>query len=107
MLTENKLTSLLLVKEKLEDTVRRWGPIQILLDDGFPDTELSVMVQAIAETLSEYTGPLQHHDSIVSELEDFVFTIMEEHGVYLEEDVLGELSKKIIKLHNSHVRAQL
>lgn len=104
MAVSNNSVSAPPIGSQIEEAVRRWSPVQMLLEDGFPEEEVDVLTRSIVETLAEHESLIQHHDLIVAELEDFIFYVMEQHEVYLEDNVLEELSKKIISLHNQRLR---
>ncbi|KAH9386947.1 uncharacterized protein NEMAJ01_1843 [Nematocida major] len=88
-----------------EDVFAGWAPMGDIISEGLSEKDLLVICSAISETLSEH-GIISRGDSITDDLEDFLYDVLEEFGVSVAEDILGELLQKILHAHNGAVRGR-
>ncbi|OAG31195.1 hypothetical protein NEDG_01608 [Nematocida displodere] len=80
-------------------TIKSWEPMKMMIEDGFPEEEIEIIAKTLSETLESYKK-ISKSDSIVEQLEDFLFQVLEEYEILLDDDVLCEFSKRIISFHN-------
>jgi len=73
-----------------------------MLEEEFPEEEIQSLSKIIEQTLLPYSA-IKKSDEIVKDMEEFIFDVMEEHGVYMDDSVLSELSHTIIRLKNNIV----
>ncbi|KAI5171505.1 hypothetical protein NEFER03_0827 [Nematocida sp. LUAm3] len=95
--------SLSTYEEALVSSLRGWKPLTALIEEEFPEKEISILGKSISETLFSYSR-IEKSDSIVELLEDFISDVFDQYQISLEESIIKELSSILISTHN-HLKA--
>lgn len=79
--------------------LEEWSPISDLIDDGLPESELSIIGQTVAETLQQEEIVLRG-STRYQEIEDFLDDVLREYGIMLEDALLEDMTQLLINTHN-------
>lgn len=84
----------------IEQAIREWKPLEIILEEGLPEKEVSLLAKVISETLPENMY-IRQNNILIEQLEDFFISVLEEYNIIIDESIILDLTSKIISAHNS------